>query len=263
MDERRGNVAKKKSNYENLIQSEKLPLHIAIIMDGNGRWAQRRLLPRTMGHRAGMSTLKEIVRACSDLGVKVLTVYAFSTENWKRPWEEVDYLMKLLVEFLRKEINELHQNQVRIKVLGNYSNLPLECQSEIEDALQITRDNPGLLLNIALNYGSRQEILAAVKVLARKVAAGEIEPDVINEETFSGLLYTKDIPDPDLLIRTAGEMRISNFLLWQIAYTELWITECLWPDFSKDDLLQAVWDYQQRDRKFGGLNGERQDGINA
>lgn len=252
-----------KNNCGKLIQADKLPRHIAIIMDGNGRWAKRRLLPRTMGHRAGMGTLKEIVRACSDLGVEVLTVYAFSTENWKRPWEEVDYLMKLLVEFMRKEINELHQNQVRIKVLGNYNNLPPDCQSEINDALLITKDNPGLLLNIALNYGSRQEILDAVKALAGKIAAGEIKADSISEATLSASLYTKDVPDPDLLIRTAGEMRISNFLLWQIAYTELWITECLWPDFTKDDLLQAVLDYQQRDRRYGGLNPERQGEANA
>ncbi len=256
-------MAKNKNNHEKLIQADKLPHHIAIIMDGNGRWAQRRLLPRTMGHRAGMGSLKEIVRACSDLGVEVLTVYAFSTENWKRPWEEVDFLMKLLVEFLRKEINELHQNKVRIKVLGDYNNLPQDCQMEIKDALQITRDNPGLLLNIALNYGSRQEILDAVKTLAGKIAEGEIKADSISEASFSDLLYTKDVPDPDLLIRTAGEMRISNFLLWQIAYTELWITECLWPDFTKDDLLQAILDFQQRDRRYGGLNAERQDEANA
>ncbi|MEN6324709.1 MAG: isoprenyl transferase [Syntrophomonas sp.] len=256
-------MAKNKNNHEKLIQADKLPHHIAIIMDGNGRWAQKRLLPRTMGHRAGMGTLKEIVRACSDLGVEVLTVYAFSTENWKRPWEEVDFLMKLLVEFLRKEINELHQNKVRIKVLGDYNNLPQDCQLEIKDALQTTRDNPGLLLNIALNYGSRQEILDAIKTIAGKIAEGEITADSISEATFSDLLYTKDVPDPDLLIRTAGEMRISNFLLWQIAYTELWITECLWPDFTKDDLLQAIFDFQQRDRRYGGLKTERQDEANA
>lgn len=256
-------MAKNKNNYEKLIQADKMPRHIAIIMDGNGRWAQKRLLPRTMGHRAGMGALKEIVRACSDLGIEVLTVYAFSTENWKRPFEEVDYLMKLLVEFMRKEINELHQNKVRIKVLGNYNNLPADCQMEIKDALQITGNNPGLLLNIALNYGSRQEILDAVKALAGKIAGGEIAADSISEATISDSLYTRDIPDPDLLIRTAGEMRISNFLLWQIAYTELWITECLWPDFSKDHLLQAILDFQQRDRRYGGLKAERQDEANA
>ncbi|MDD2620790.1 MAG: isoprenyl transferase [Syntrophomonadaceae bacterium] len=256
-------MVKKNNSYEKLIQADNLPCHIAIIMDGNGRWAHKRLLPRTMGHRAGMNTLKEIVRACSDLGIKILTVYAFSTENWKRPWEEVDYLMKLLVEFLRKEINELNQNQVRIKVLGNYNSLPLVCQAEIEDAINTTNNNSGLLFNIALNYGSRQEILGAVKNLAQQIASGEINPDMISEESISRQLYTKDIPDPDLLIRTAGEMRISNFLLWQIAYTELWITECLWPEFTKDDLLHAIWDYQQRDRRFGGLNSERQDEINA
>lgn len=263
MDERRGIVAKKRINYENLIQADKLPRHIAVIMDGNGRWAHKRLLPRTMGHRAGMSTLKEIVQACSDLGIEILTVYAFSTENWKRPLEEVDYLMKLLVEFLRKEINELHQNRVRVRVLGNYNTLPLECQREIQDALQITSQNSGLLFNIAINYGARQEILDAVKNLAGQIAEGKINPEMISEQSFSSLLYTKGIPDPDLLIRTAGEMRISNFLLWQIAYTELWVTKSMWPDFTKEDLLQAVWDYQQRDRRFGGLNGERRDEINA
>lgn len=247
----------KKIEFEVLIDKGNLPRHIAIIMDGNGRWANRRLLPRTMGHRAGMSSLKEVVRACSDIGVPVLTVYAFSTENWKRPLPEVDYLMKLLVEYLHRELEELHYNAVRINILGDYNSLPRQCRQEIAEALHTTRLNEGLRFNIALNYGSRAEIIAAVRKLATDMRNGELSPEEINEESFSLCLTTAGMPDPDLLIRTAGEMRISNFLLWQIAYTELWITDCLWPDFSREHLMQAVWDYQQRERRFGGLNKEK------
>ncbi|MDD2510031.1 MAG: isoprenyl transferase [Syntrophomonas sp.] len=242
-----------KTKWEELINRNNLPQHIAIIMDGNGRWASKRLMPRTMGHRAGMSSLKEVVRACSDVGVSTLTVFAFSTENWKRPLPEVDYLMKLLVEYLHRELDELHANAVRINVLGDYNSLPQQCRQEITEALQITQHNKGLKFNIALNYGSRAEIIAAVKKLASKLLTGEISAEDISEESFAACLTTVGLPDPDLLIRTAGEMRISNFLLWQIAYTELWVTDCLWPDFSREHLMQAIWDFQHRERRFGGI----------
>lgn len=253
----------KKGKLEELVDRNNLPRHIAIIMDGNGRWAGKRLMPRTLGHRAGIASLKEVVRACSDLGVSILTVFAFSTENWKRPLQEVDYLMKLLVEYLHRELNELHANAVRINILGEYNSLPQQCQLEIAEALQITRDNRGLCFNIALNYGSRAEIIAAVKTLAAEILAGEISWEEISEESFAAYLTTAGMSDPDLLIRTAGEMRISNFLLWQIAYTELWVTDCLWPDFSREHLMQAIWDYQQRDRRFGGLSNRQQGEENA
>lgn len=246
-----------------VINQDRLPRHIAIIMDGNGRWAQKRLLPRTMGHRAGMNTLKEIVRTCSDIGISVLTVFAFSTENWKRPREEVDYLMALLIEFLHKELAELMQNRVHINILGDYHVLPRECQAEISRALESTRDNTGLVLNIALNYGARREILEAAITLAGQVSRGEVDIKEVNEDMFAGLLCTGGLPDPDLLIRTAGEMRISNFLLWQIAYTELWVTERMWPEFTRDDLYQAIGAFQARDRRYGGLNKTRQDKNHA
>lgn len=237
-----------------LKDSNNLPCHVAIIMDGNGRWAKRRLMPRTMGHRAGMAALKRVVKACDELKISILTVYAFSTENWKRPENEVQYLMKLLVEFLHKELAELHENQVRINIIGDYTVLNQECQDEIKQALLKTRENQGLVFNIALNYGSRTEITDAVKKLVGKVINGEISPESITEDSIAKLLYTAGLPDPDLLIRTAGEMRLSNFLLWQLAYTEIWVTECLWPDFSREDFIRAISEYQQRDRRFGALS---------
>jgi len=245
-------LARKKD--QQTIDKDKIPKHIAIIMDGNGRWAKKRFMPRTMGHRAGMASLKKVVRACDELGVAVLTVFAFSTENWKRPSEEVNYLMQLLTEFMHKELDELHQKNVKIQILGDYKAIPAECRAEISNALQMTRSNTGLIFNIALNYGARQEILDAIKKLAVKIAAGEIDANDLNEEIFSRLLYTNGMPDPDLLIRSSGEMRVSNFLLWQIAYTELVVVDTLWPDFTEHDLQRAIIEYQQRDRKFGGLN---------
>jgi undecaprenyl diphosphate synthase len=252
MAERRDRLARKSSKQT--IDKNKMPRHVAIIMDGNGRWAKKKFMPRTMGHRAGMSSLKKVVRACDDMGIAILTVFAFSTENWKRPSDEVSYLMQLLAEFMQKELDELHQNNVRIQVLGDYNLLPLNCCVEIQRALQMTRNNTGLIFNIALNYGARQEIMDAAKKMAVKIAGGEMQADDLNEEIFSALLYTSGMPDPDLLIRSSGEMRVSNFLLWQIAYTELVVVDTLWPDFTENDLVQAVLEYQQRDRKFGGLN---------
>ncbi len=240
-----------------------LPQHIAVIMDGNGRWAKRRLMPRTMGHRAGMTALKSLVETTVELNIPYLTVFAFSTENWRRPYEEVDYLMNLLVEYLLKELQELHHNNVKINILGDYRSLPDRCRMELEGALNTTGKNEGLTFSIALNYGARQEILAAVKGLVSRVVNGEIEVERIDELLFSSLLFTKGMPDPDLLIRTAGEMRISNFLLWQIAYTEIWVTERLWPDFSPEDLRQAIADYQRRDRRYGGLSHRDKGGAHA
>lgn len=244
-------MARKKD--QPVIDKDRIPQHIAIIMDGNGRWAKKRFMPRTMGHRAGMASLKKAVKACDELGVAILTVFAFSTENWKRPGEEVNYLMQLLTEFMRKELDELHQNNVRIQVLGDYFAMPSECREEIKKALEMTSTNTGLIFNIALNYGARQEIIDAAKKLALKIVDGEIKAEEVNEELFSRLLYTKGMPDPDLLIRSSGEKRISNFMLWQIAYTELVVTDTLWPDFNETDLIRAIGEYQQRDRKFGGI----------
>jgi len=235
------------------IDKTRLPQHIAIIMDGNGRWAKKRLMPRTMGHRAGMASLKKTVRACDEIGIPILTVFAFSTENWKRPQEEVDFLMHLLIEFLHKELNELHKKNVKIQMLGDYHSIPQECQLEITQAIELTANNTGLIFNIALNYGARQEIMTAVKKLADKIVTHELAAEALNEELFSGLLYTGGMPDPDLLIRTSGEMRISNFMLWQIAYTELVVVDTLWPDFTPEDLSHAIIEFQNRDRKFGGL----------
>ncbi|MDD3270723.1 MAG: isoprenyl transferase [Syntrophomonadaceae bacterium] len=246
-------MLKRISNINGVLDSGSLPRHIAIIMDGNGRWARKRLMPRTMGHRAGMGSLKQVVKACDELKIPALTVYAFSTENWKRPDSEVQFLMKLLVEFLHKELAELNENDVCINVIGDYSVLNQECQDEIRQALLTTRSNKGLLFNIALNYGARAEMVEAIKKIVDGVISGEISRESISEATVASFLYTGGVPDPDLLIRTAGELRLSNFLLWQLAYTELWVTDRLWPDFTREDLWAAIRDFQQRDRRFGAL----------
>lgn len=235
------------------IEIKKLPKHIAIIMDGNGRWAKKRGLPRVMGHKAGMSALKETVRTCSDLGVRILTVYAFSTENWQRPKDEVSFLMNLLVEYMRKELSELQHNRVRIKVLGELDILPAHTKKEILNALEATKDNDGLQFNIALNYGGRFEILKACREIAEKVKNGVITVEQIDEGLFSGHLYTGLDSDPDLIIRTSGEKRLSNFLLWQGAYSELFFAEVPWPEFGRADLLGAILEYQERDRRYGAL----------
>ena len=235
------------------IDMDRLPKHIAIIMDGNGRWAQKKGLPRVMGHKAGMEAIKKTVRACSDLGVKILTVYAFSTENWRRPQDEVSYLMNLLVEYMRKEINALHNNKVKVKVLGEVEVLPAQTRKEIEEALKLTENNTGLQFNIALNYGGRAEILSACKRLIKSVSNGTIDAESIDEALFAENLYTGSDPDPDLIIRTSGEQRISNFLLWQGAYSELVFVEQLWPDFDDKVLIEAIKEFQSRDRRFGAL----------
>lgn len=235
------------------IDIERLPRHIAIIMDGNGRWAQKKGLPRVMGHKAGMEAIRRTVKSCSDLGIKILTVYAFSTENWRRPQDEVSYLMNLLVEYMRKEINELHRNKVKIKVLGETDMLPEQTRKEIEGAVKLTANNEGLQFNIALNYGGRTEILNACKKLISEVKKGTLNEADLDEALFSGFLYTDSDPDPDLIIRTSGEKRISNFLLWQGAYSELVFVDQLWPDFDEKVLHSAILEYQSRNRRFGAL----------
>jgi undecaprenyl diphosphate synthase len=230
-----------------------IPMHIAIIMDGNGRWAKRKSLPRTIGHRAAVETIKDIVKACSSFGVKYLTLYAFSTENWKRPSDEVSALMNLLVEFLTKELNELHNNNVILNYIGDISELPQLCQKTLIDSHKKTQNNTGLNLNLALNYGGRAEIRNAIVNIAEDVKKGIINTGCIDDALISKYLFTANIPDPDILIRPSGEYRISNFLLWQIAYTELWFSNVLWPDFRREHLIQAIIDYQKRDRRYGGI----------
>ena len=234
------------------IDPKRIPKHIAIIMDGNGRWAKKRSLPRTAGHKAGIEALRDVIKMCSKLNVQYLTLYAFSTENWKRPQEEVSSLMNLLVYYLRNEIQELNGNNVRINTIGDISKLPETALTEIESAQKLTRKNRGLTVNIALNYGGRLEIINAVKEICMKVVNKEITVEQIDETYFSHHLYTKDIPDPDLVIRPSGELRISNFLLWQIAYSEFWFSKIFWPDFNGKYLIKAILDYQGRDRRYGG-----------
>ena len=236
------------------IDTHNIPRHIAIIMDGNGRWANAKGLPRIAGHREGVRTVRKITEICGDLNVKILTLYTFSSENWNRPATEVSALMKLLMSSLRREVKDLMKNNVRFTVIGNINELEFNVQNELIDAIHKTKNNTGLNLNLALSYGSRQEILFAVKKLIDKVSKGEIKVDEIDESVFSKLLYTQNIPDPDLLIRTGGEFRISNFLLWQIAYTEIHVTDTSWPSFGKKELTEAIYEYQNRDRRFGKIS---------
>ncbi|CCO09440.1 isoprenyl transferase [Desulforamulus hydrothermalis] len=231
----------------------RLPHHIAIIMDGNGRWAQRRGMPRSLGHRAGVESLRNIVQLCSELGIQVLTCYAFSTENWKRPVEEVNFLMNLLVEYLHKELDELHGKNVRINAIGRLSELPQGAREALENACRTTAGNSGLILNLALNYGGRKEITDAVIKIAQQVKENKIDVKDIDEKLISEHLYTAGLPDPDLLVRPSGDYRISNFLLWQLAYTEFWLSDVMWPDFRRIHLIQAILAYQSRERRFGGL----------
>ncbi len=228
-----------------------IPNHIAIIMDGNGRWAKERKLPRSMGHKAGVETIRRILKESTRLGVKNLTLYAFSTENWARPKDEVSALMKLLVTYLRKELDECHKNGVRMNVFGDMTRLPKECQDALNDALETTKNNTRINLNFALNYGGRDEIVRAIKLISSDIKNNIIQEEDINSELVSNYLYTKGIPDPDLIIRPSGEQRLSNFLLWQCAYSEFWYSDINWPDFKEEDLRQAIFDYQNRDRRFG------------
>ncbi|MDF2962584.1 MAG: pyrophosphate synthase [Paenibacillus sp.] len=235
------------------IDAENIPNHVAVIMDGNGRWAQKRGLPRVAGHHSGMKNVKRITMAANSIGVNVLTMYAFSTENWKRPKEEVEYLMKLPLEFFPKEIEELIANNVQIRMTGWQEGLPDYTLRAIQDAIDQTKHNTGLILNFALNYGSRREMLSGVKQLAQDVAEGKLAAEAIDDSVFSRYLLTHPLPDPDLLIRTSGELRISNFMLWQLAYSELWFTELCWPEFTEQHFYEAVQEYQRRARRYGGL----------
>lgn len=233
------------------INQAKLPNHVAVIMDGNGRWAKQRGLPRIEGHRRGANALKEILRYCKDLGIKTLTVYAFSTENWGRPTGEVSFLMSLFERLLQKELKEMEAEEVCINFIGDLTPLPPSLQQEMHRSMERTKHNQGVFFNVAINYGSRHEMIHACKAIAQKVQQGELSADSINDQTISQHLYTSASPDPDLLIRTSGEMRLSNFMLWQLAYTEIYVTETLWPDFDNNQLDRAIVSFQQRDRRFG------------
>jgi len=242
------------------IDPSRLPEHIAIIMDGNGRWAQRRRLPRVAGHKAGIGPVRSTVETCARMGMKTLTLYAFSVENWKRPRHEVETLWRLLRYYLRQEMPELQKNDIRLQAIGRLDALPAAVRAELDGAVEATANNRGLLVNLAINYGGRAEIVDAVNaVLDMARLEGSLETLRLDEELIATNLYTASCPDPDLLIRTSGEMRISNFLLWQIAYAELYVTETLWPDFTRTDLLEAVAAYQKRERRYGGLRAGAAD----
>ncbi|MFQ5926482.1 MAG: isoprenyl transferase [Terriglobia bacterium] len=235
------------------IDPSRLPRHIAIIMDGNGRWARRRRLPRVAGHRAGVGTVRRMVELCAQIGIPVLTLYAFSLDNWKRPRQEVVFLMRLLREYVRKELRTLERNNICLRVIGRWKELPEAVQADVAQAVAATRENTGMQLVVALNYSARAELVDAVNALL-EVHQRNGFPGRIEENALSARLYTHNLPDPDLLIRTSGEMRVSNFLLWQIAYAEIWVTDTFWPDFSDRHLLQAIYDYQQRERRYGALS---------
>lgn len=233
----------------------KLPQHIAVIMDGNGRWARMRGLPRIEGHRRGVKSVRTIVEECARLGVGYLTLFCFSSENWKRPQHELDLLMSLLKQYVIEERSEIMRQNLRFRTIGRKDGLSDEVLAEVQKTIDYSRDNTGMTLCLALNYGSRGEMVDAVQAIAEKAKSGEIDPDEINEETIADHLYTRGMPDPDLVLRTSGEMRVSNFLLWQLSYAELWVTEKHWPEFRQNELHQALRDYASRDRRFGGLKG--------
>ena len=245
-----------KQLIESFIDPRIIPQHVAVIMDGNGRWAKEQGKPRTYGHYAGAERLKEIVRIADNIGLKALSAYAFSTENWKRPAAEVNFIMKLLDRYLTNEIETFQKNNVCVRFMGSREGLPKNVQEKMDNAVQKTKDNTGIILNLAINYGGQAEILEAVKKIAAEAKDGLLSIDEINIKSFESYLYTKDLPPLDLLIRTGGDLRISNFMLWQIAYAEIWNTEIYWPDFSSEFFLQAVKDFQKRDRRFGGLNSK-------
>jgi len=235
------------------LDPQNLPSHVAIIMDGNGRWAKKRLLNRIKGHEKGSETVRTIVRTCREIGIRILTLYAFSTENWQRPQAEIYALMTLLKKFLISEQKEMMDNNIRLNTIGQTERLPEDVRQELQKSIMLTRKNEGLILNLALSYGGRAEIVKAVREIAIKAIDGRIDPDSITPELFSKHLYTSEMPDPDLLIRTSGEMRISNFLLWQLAYTEIYVTDTLWPDFGKDEFIGIIKNYLQRERRFGNV----------
>lgn len=233
------------------LDKDKLPTHLAIIMDGNGRWAQKRLLNRVLGHRKGIDAVRRVVRLCRNIGIPYLTLYAFSNENWNRPSREVSALMKLLESYLLKELPEMMENSIKLTAIGRLDLLPPSAKKTLDRCMKETENNKGMVLNLALSYGGRTEIIDAVRKVADDLKAGRVKAEEITEESFSGYLYTADMPDPDFLIRTSGEMRVSNFLLWQIAYAEIYVTDTLWPDFGEDDLITALLDFQKRERRFG------------
>ena len=235
------------------IDFDRLPAHIGVIMDGNGRWAKKRHLPRSAGHSVGADTLKKIVTECNNIGIKYITVYAFSTENWKRPKQEVDYLMHLLLDYLRDAENSLAGENVVIRAIGSRAELSEEIQKQIVKTEEFTKNNSGIVMNIALNYGAREELCHAFLKMSEDISKGSLSMEDITPSAVSGYLYTSGQPDPDLIIRTSGEERLSNFMLWQAAYSEFWFTKKLWPDFNKADLYRAIFDYQQRTRRFGGV----------
>ncbi|MFO7720942.1 MAG: isoprenyl transferase [Gillisia sp.] len=237
--------------FKEKINLKRLPKHISIIMDGNGRWAKQKGLLRALGHEEGTQAVRDVVEGSAELGIKYLTLYAFSTENWNRPKMEVDTLMRLLVSSLKKEIKTLTKNDIRLNAIGNLENLPKKAQKELNEVIEKTRNNTRMVLTLALSYGSREELIHVVRELSEKVKNKEISPDAIDESIINQHLYTRNLPDVDLLIRTSGEQRISNFLLWQIAYAELYFTNILWPDFRRENLYEAIYNYQTRERRFG------------
>lgn len=249
--------------YLSQIDSKKLPEHIAIIMDGNGRWAKKQgLLNRIFGHKSAVKSVREATETCAELGVKYLTLYAFSTENWSRPQDEVNALMELLVTTIKSETPTLNKNNIRLNAIGDISSLPKSCQQELAETIEQTKHNTRVVLTLALSYSGRWEIMEAVKKVTAAVQSGTFDINTLNENSFRNFLSDGSIPDPELLIRTSGEFRISNFLLWQIAYTEIHITDVLWPDFRKDDLYKAILDFQKRERRFGKIS-EQLDGAKA
>ncbi len=245
-----------KKSLRNTILENNIPNHIAIIMDGNGRWAKKRSLPRLAGHREGINSVREITRVCGEIGVKYLTLYTFSTENWKRPPSEVSALMKLLLNTINIEVKELHKNNVRFSIIGELNTLPKSTVQGLKNGIELTSNNSGLNLCLAINYGSRKEILTAVISIAKKIQSKQLDINQVDEILFNQELYTKNFPDPDLMIRTSGEFRLSNFLLWQSAYTEIFMTDTLWPNFRENELIEAIYDYQNRERRFGKVSKE-------
>ncbi len=237
------------------VSRERWPRHLAIIMDGNGRWAERRNLPRIEGHRLGVETVRKITEECANLGLDQLTLYCLSSENWKRPQQEIDFLMHLLEQYMIEERKTIMDNNLRVRMVGRRTNIPEQVLRELDRTVEMSRQNDGMWLNLAINYGSRAELVDAMQKIGSKIKAGELSPEQIDEPLVSGHLYTAGCADPDLLIRTAGEMRISNFLLWQISYAEIWVTEKCWPEFTEATLHEAIADFAGRNRKFGGLNG--------
>ena len=241
-------------DIQSKIKAHKLPNHVAIIMDGNGRWAKQKGLARVFGHRSGVKAVRKTVEAASEIGLKVLTLYAFSTENWNRPKKEIDALMNILISSLKKELSTFQKNDIKLQTIGQTKNLPLKAQKKLQEVIDKTENNTSMILNLALSYGSREEIVNTIKNISKKIVNKELSVEEIDEKIINNHLYTFTLPDVDFLIRTSGEKRLSNFLLWQIAYAELFFTDVLWPDFRKEDFFEAILDYQQRERRFGKIS---------